>query len=52
VLTYRNQSTAISKEMFSIGSPTEVSTKIIVTNPTPGTDAAPIDTTVAVKLKN
>lgn len=31
--TYRNQSTAMMRLMSSVGSPTDVSTMIIVTNP-------------------
>ena len=49
--TYRNQSTATMRAMSSAGRPTACKTSIIVTKPADGIPAAPMDATVAVKLK-
>ena len=46
-----SQSTATMREMSSKGKPTEDNTNIIVINPAEGTDAAPTDAAVAVKLQ-
>ena len=51
IYTYRNQSTAKIRLMSSAGSPTEVRTITMVTNPALGIDAAPILAHVAVTLK-
>jgi len=49
-LTYNSQSTATISETSLTGSPTAVNTINMVTNPADGTDAAPIEARVAVKL--
>lgn len=50
-VTHRSQSTATISETSLTGRPTAVSTSSIVTKPALGTDAAPIEANVAVKLK-
>ena len=49
--SYRSQSTATMRLMSSVGSPTAVKTRIIVTRPALGMLAAPILARVAVKLR-
>ena len=49
--TYRSQSTATMSEMSCVGSPTAVSTSNMVIRPALGTEAAPTDARVAVKLQ-
>lgn len=48
--TYKSQSTAKMRVMSVVGSPTEDSTRIMVTRPALGTLAAPIAAKVAVTL--
>ena len=50
LLTYSSQSTAIMREISSMGRSTAVSTIIIVKRPAMGTPAAPILARVAVML--
>lgn len=49
--TYRNQSTAMMSVISSVGSPTDVSTIIMVTRPAWGMPAAPMLAAVAVMLE-
>lgn len=48
--THNNQSTAIISEISFVGRPTAVNTSSIVTRPADGTEAAPTEASVAVKL--
>lgn len=50
IITYNNQSTAITKVTSSAGSPMVSNTITIVIRPAWGIAAAPIDAAVAVKL--
>lgn len=50
--TYRNQSTAMRSPIFSMGRLTACRTIIVVTFPADGIPAAPIETAVAVTLKD
>ena len=50
-ITYKSQSTAMIRLISSVGSPTAVSTSIIVIRPALGTLAAPTLANVAVKLR-
>lgn len=47
--TYSIQSTATIMEMSSVGRPTEVRTRSMVTSPADGTEAAPMEAAVAVR---
>ena len=51
-ITHKNQSTDTMRLMSSAGSPTDVSTMIIVTRPALGIAAAPILAQVAVRLEH
>ena len=51
-VTHKNQSTDTMRLMSSAGSPTDVSTMIIVTRPALGIAAAPILAQVAVRLEH